>query len=131
MAGGTVMVNKQCLSYALLWILRTTGFDCAVWKKQRRLLSQLRRGTALSISCFFPPFTWAASAVSVAAAGAAAVWLPVLHPGMSESGITHLHTAKEEQRWNAGHIFFLLVLEEKGCDVGWGVLGFFLEGWGR
>nr|XP_009687035.1 PREDICTED: uncharacterized protein LOC104153062 isoform X2 [Struthio camelus australis] len=54
-------------------------------------------------SLLFPPFTWAAAAVS-AAAGAAAVSLPALHPGLSDSRRTRLHIAKEEERWSC--VFF-------------------------
>ncbi|XP_066848163.1 uncharacterized protein [Anser cygnoides] len=58
-------------------------------------------------SLLFPPFTWAAAAVS-AAAGAAAVSLPVLHPGLADLRLTRLHIAKEEERWS--HIFFYFCL---------------------
>ncbi|XP_031970078.1 uncharacterized protein LOC116446410 [Corvus moneduloides] len=47
-------------------------------------------------SLLFPPFTWAAAALS-AAAGAAAVLLPALHPGLADSKLSHLHIAKEEE----------------------------------
>lgn len=51
-------------------------------------------------SLLFPPFTWAAAAAVSAAAGAAAVWLPALHPGLADSKLTRLHIAKEEERWS-------------------------------
>lgn len=65
-------------------------------------------------SLLFPPFTWAAAALS-AAAGAAAVLLPALHPGLADSKLSRLHIAKEEERWS--RVFFLLVLEAKGCNM--------------
>ncbi|XP_063015826.1 uncharacterized protein LOC134420058 isoform X1 [Melospiza melodia melodia] len=53
----------------------------------------------------FPPFTWAAAALS-AAAGAAAVLLPALHPGLAGSKLSRLHIAKEEERWSRGFFFY-------------------------
>lgn len=53
----------------------------------------------------FPPFTWAAAALS-AAAGAAAVLLPALRPGLADSKLSRLHIAKEEERWSRGFFFF-------------------------
>lgn len=44
-------------------------------------------------SLLFPPFTWAAAAVS-AAAGAAAISLPALHPGLADSKLPRLHVVK-------------------------------------
>lgn len=65
-------------------------------------------------SLLFPPFTWAAAALS-AAAGAAAAWLPALRPALADSKLSRLHIAKEEERWS--RVFFLLVLEAKGCNM--------------
>lgn len=54
-------------------------------------------------SLLFPPFTWAAAALS-AAAGAAAAWLPALRPALADSKLSRLHIAKEEERWS--RVFF-------------------------
>lgn len=63
-------------------------------------------------SLLFPPFTWAAAAVS-AAAEAATVSLPALHPGLAGSKLTRLHIATKSD----GAAFFLLVLEAKSCNM--------------
>lgn len=55
-------------------------------------------------SLLFPPFTWAAAALS-AAAGAAAAWLPALRPALADSKLSRLHIAKEEERWS--RVFFI------------------------
>lgn len=88
-------------------------------------------------SLLFPPVTWAAAAVS-AAAGAAAVSLPVLHPGWADSKLTRLHIAKEEERWSrvfsvgsgSKGLRYVMVLgfslggerkgERRGVNLGWG-----------
>lgn len=77
-------------------------------------------------SLLFPPFTWAAAAVS-AAAGAAAVSLPVLHPGLADLRLTRLHIAKEEERWS--HIFFSWFWKQRVVLCGgFGVFFVFWEG---
>lgn len=53
----------------------------------------------------FPPFTWAAAALS-AAAGAAAVLLPALRPGLADSKLSRLHIAKGEELWSRGFFFY-------------------------
>lgn len=75
-------------------------------------------------SLLFPPFTWVAAALS-AAAGAAAVLLPVLRPGLADSKLSRLHIAKEEERWS--RVFFFIGSGSQGLQYVM-ILGFSAAG---
>ncbi|XP_039242609.1 uncharacterized protein LOC120324336 [Pipra filicauda] len=110
------------------YYLCTSGSLCCI-KLHRSEEARLSFLTATMLhrfrhSVLFPAFTWAAAALS-AAAGAAAVLLPALHPGLIDSKLSRLHIAKEEERWS--RIFFFVGSGSKGLRYVM-ILGFFWWG---